>query len=206
MGDVLPMEDMQTEDLIVKSLTDSAELKLRVARELKSVIADAARLTGDALLAGHKVLLCGNGGSAADAQHIAGEFVGRFLIERAAWPAIALSVNTSVLTAVGNDYGFEKVFARQVEALALPGDVLFGFSTSGGSANVALAMDAARRLGCRTVAMVGAAPGTVGANADVTIAVPSVVTPRVQESHIAISHIICDIVERRIVAAREGKL
>jgi D-sedoheptulose 7-phosphate isomerase len=193
--------DKQTEDLIVNSLTESAELKLRVARELKGIIAEAAQVIGDALLAGGKVLLCGNGGSAADAQHIAGEFVGRFLIERSAWPAIALTVNTSVLTAIGNDYGFDRVFARQVEALATAGDVLIGFSTSGQSPNVALAMDAARGIGCKTIAMVGEAPGRVGTNADVTIAIPSTATPRVQESHIAVAHVICDIVERRVAAA-----
>lgn len=199
------MQDMQTEDLIVKSLTDSAELKLRVARDLKSAIADAARLIGDALLAGHKIMLCGNGGSAADCQHIAGEFVGRFLIERAAWPALALNVNTSVLTAIGNDYGFDKVFSRQVEALAVEGDVLIGFSTSGMSPNVAMAMDAARKMGCKTIAMVGMSPGTVGENADVVVAVPSKQTPRVQESHITVSHIICDIVEQRVVAETAKK-
>ncbi|MDO8588899.1 MAG: D-sedoheptulose 7-phosphate isomerase [Armatimonadota bacterium] len=191
---------MRTEDLIERSLKESAQLKLLVARDLKGVIMDAAQVIGDALLAGNKVLLCGNGGSAADAQHIAGEFVGRFLIERAALPALALSVNTSVLTAIGNDYGFDNVFARQVEALARDGDVLIGISTSGQSTNVAVAMEAAGRIGCRTIALVGQTPGRIGAAAEVTIAIPSSTTPRIQESHIAVAHVICDIVERRVAA------
>ena len=198
------MTDADTQDLIERSLAESAELKLRVAKELRNDIAGAAKLIGDAFLAGGKLLLCGNGGSAADAQHIAGEFVGRFKIERAALPAIALHVNTSVLTAVANDYGFDTVFARQVEALGAEGDVVVGISTSGSSENVVRAMEAARRVGCKAVAMVGANPGRVGSLADITIAIPSTDTPRIQESHIAVAHVICDIVERRVAAEMVG--
>jgi len=186
--------------LIEESLVESSQLKLRVARDCVEAIAEAARLIGDAFLNGRKVLLCGNGGSAADAQHIAGEFVGRFRLERAALPAIALNVNTSVVTAIGNDYGFERIFARQVEALAVPGDVLIGISTSGESENVALAMEVARGAGCGTVALVGQTLGRVGAEADVAISIPSSDTPRIQESHIAVAHIVCELVERRVVA------
>ncbi|MDO8682977.1 MAG: D-sedoheptulose 7-phosphate isomerase [Armatimonadota bacterium] len=192
--------DTNTETLIVKALTESAQLKLQVAKELRNEIAAAAKLIGDVFLAGGKLLLCGNGGSAADAQHIAGEFVGRFRIERAALPAIALNVNTSVLTAIGNDYGFEKVFARQVEAMAVAGDALFGISTSGQSENVALAMDVARSKGCKTIALIGGVLGRVGEKADIAIAIPSRDTPRIQESHIAVAHVICDLVEQRVAA------
>jgi D-sedoheptulose 7-phosphate isomerase len=192
--------DISIEALIEKALTESAQLKLQVAKDLKNEIAAAAKLIGDVFLAGGKLLLCGNGGSAADAQHIAGEFVGRFRIERAALPAVALNVNTSVLTAIGNDYGFDRVFSRQVEALAVAGDVVLGISTSGQSENVAVAMDTARRIGCKTIALVGQTLGKVGTGSDVAIAIPSTDTPRIQESHIAVSHVICDLVEQRVAA------
>jgi len=194
------MANKDVEALIEESLTQSAQLKLRVARECSEAIAAAAQLIGDAFLNGGKLLLCGNGGSAADAQHIAGEFIGRFRMERAALPALALNVNTSVLTAIGNDYGFERAFARQVEAMAVSGDVLIGISTSGRSENVALAMDAARRAGCRTIALVGQTLGRVGQDADVAISIPSSDTPRIQESHITVAHVICELVEKRVVA------
>ena len=198
------MADIGIAELIERSLTESAELHLQVARELKSPIAHAAQLVSDAFLSGGKLLLCGNGGSAADAQHIAAEFLGRFLVERVGWPAVALDANTSALTAIGNDYGFDRVFARQVEAFATEADVLMGISTSGESRNVEQAIAAARAVGCKTIALVGATPGRVGHGADVVIAVPSVVTPRIQESHIAVAHVICDIVER-CLAARTAK-
>jgi D-sedoheptulose 7-phosphate isomerase len=149
---------------------------------------------------GNKLLVMGNGGSAADAQHFAGEIVSRFRMERRALPAIALSTDTSILTAIGNDYGFERVFVRQVEALASAGDLVIGISTSGSSKNVLLAMDAAAAIGCRTVALVGGTGGPIAERADLQLVVPSTDTPRIQEAHITIIHIVCDLVEQKLFA------
>jgi D-sedoheptulose 7-phosphate isomerase len=145
-----------------------------------------------------KLLLCGNGGSAADAQHIAGELTGRFLKERPPWPAVALHTNTSLLTAIANDYGAEYVFSRQVEALGRPGDVLWVLSTSGRSKNCIEAMRAARSKGLRTLAFVGGDGGEIKQLADICVQVPSSCTPRVQEAHITLAHIICEMVEAEL--------
>ncbi|MBI1209615.1 MAG: SIS domain-containing protein [Azospirillum sp.] len=147
------------------------------------------------------LLVCGNGGSAADALHIAGELVGRFLLERPALPVIALSANAAVLTAWSNDYDYESVFARQVEAHAQPGGVVWGISTSGNSPNVVAALQAGRRLGMGTLALTGDGGGRMAAHADVLIDVPSRATPRIQEMHICLYHFICAEVERRLVEA-----
>jgi D-sedoheptulose 7-phosphate isomerase len=156
----------------------------------------AASAMSETLRRGGKVLLFGNGGSASDAQHVAAEFVGRFVRERKAAPAVALSTDTSILTAIGNDYGFERIFARQVEALGRPGDVALGISTSGGSQNVVAALDLARRQGLVTVALTGRDGGAVGRAADIHINVPSPNTARVQEVHRTLLHAICEIVDR----------
>lgn len=148
-----------------------------------------------ALAAGNKVLFCGNGGSAADSQHLAAEFVGRFQKERRGLPAIALTVDTSILTAVGNDYGYDKVFVRQVEALAKPGDVLVGISTSGNSANVVQAVELAKTMGVYCVGMTAAGGGKMAELCDQCIAVPAKVTARAQEMHILIGHILCELVD-----------
>ena len=148
-----------------------------------------------ALAAGNKVLFCGNGGSAADSQHLAAEFVGRFQKERRGLPAIALTVDTSILTAVGNDYGYDKVFVRQVEALAKPGDVLVGISTSGNSANVVQAVELAKARGVYCVGMTAAGGGKMAELCDQCIAVPAKVTARAQEMHILIGHILCELVD-----------
>lgn len=148
-----------------------------------------------ALASGNKVLFCGNGGSAADSQHLAAEFVGRFQKERRGLPAIALTVDTSILTAVGNDYGYDKVFVRQVEALAKPGDVLVGISTSGNSANVVQAVELAKTIGVYCVGMTAAGGGKMAALCDQCIAVPAKVTARAQEMHILIGHILCELVD-----------
>ena len=148
---------------------------------------------------GQKVLLFGNGGSAADAQHIAAEFVGRFAIERAALPVSALSVNTSCLTAIGNDYGFDLVFARQIEAFGKPGDVAVGISTSGNSPNVLLGLAKAKDMGMTTVALAGASGGKMRRNADYCICAPSDETPRIQECHILIGHVIAELAEKAMV-------
>lgn len=142
-----------------------------------------------------KVLFCGNGGSAADAQHLAAEFSGRFYKDRAPLFAEALHVNTSFLTAVANDYSFERTYARMVQAMGKPGDILFGITTSGNSSNVILAIEEAKRLGMKTIAMTGASGGQVRDICDLLLNVPSTDTPRIQESHITIGHIICELVE-----------
>lgn len=143
----------------------------------------------------HKILLCGNGGSAADSQHIAAEFVGRFVKERCGLPAIALTTDTSILTAIGNDYGYDEVFRRQVEALGRKGDVLIGISTSGNSGNVIKAFEQAAKQGISTLAFTGAKESKMSELADVTIRVPAPITARVQECHIMIGHIICEAID-----------
>src|SRR5277367_2525910 len=165
---------------------------------LVSTIAEVSRTIVEALRQGNKILLCGNGGSAADAQHIAAEFVGRFAFDRPALSALALSVNSSCVTAIGNDYGFDVVFSRQIEALGKKGDVVIGISTSGNSANVLQAMSASRRLGIRTVAFAGCTGGKLKSEVDFCLCAPSNETPRIQECHILIGHIISELVEHTI--------
>lgn len=169
-------------------LTASAQLKLRCADELSPVIEQTGTRILDALLAGKKVLVCGNGGSAADAQHLASELVGRFRQHRKAVPAIALTADTSALTAISNDYGFDQVFARQVEALAGAGDILVAISTSGQSRNVVNAATAARTAGCYVIGLTGQAGAPLADNCDITIRVPSTETALVQEVHESIIH------------------
>lgn len=169
-----------------------------VRKKLTPVIEESVKLIVAALNAGNKVLIMGNGGSAADAQHFAAEFVGRFLRERRALPAIALTTDTSLLTAVGNDFGFDQIFKRQVEALAQPGDVVIGISTSGNSANVALAMTAAQQLGCKTIGLLGRDGGIIAPLSDIQLTVAVQETPHIQEAHITIIHLICDLVEQKI--------
>ena len=150
---------------------------------------------------GGKVILCGNGGSAADAQHLAAELVGRFKLERRALPAIALNTNTSILTALGNDYGYETVFSRQVEALANEKDIIIGLSTSGNSPNVLKAIEAAKAKGAMTIGLTGGNGGSLAKMTDLAIVVPSDNTPRIQEAHITIGHIVCELVERALAGA-----
>jgi D-sedoheptulose 7-phosphate isomerase len=152
----------------------------------------------DVLRAGGRVFFFGNGGSAADAQHLAAELVGRFALERRALPAMALSVNTSVVTAIGNDYGYEQVFSRQLEGLARAGDMAIGITTSGNSANVVRAMESGGAMGLRTIAMTGARGGQIRAVVDECLCVPSDLTPRIQEAHILIGHMLCEYAERAL--------
>lgn len=166
-----------------------------VERDCLPAIQRAADVLIEAVRAGRTVLFCGNGGSAADAQHLAAELVGRYEAERRAYPAIALTTDTSALTALGNDYGFERVFARQVEALARPGDVLVALSTSGRSANVIAAVDTARGRGCVTIGLTGEDGGTLAARCDHVVMVPSRRTSRVQEAHITIGHAWCAAID-----------
>ena len=169
-------------------------------RTLTDRIAAAVDMLVAALTGGNKLLIMGNGGSAADAQHFAAEIIGRFKLERRALPAVALTTDSSILTALGNDYGFDRIFARQVEGLARAGDVVVGISTSGNSPNVLAAMEKARELGCRTIGLLGKDGGTIKGQADLALIVPSSDTPRIQEGHLTIIHIICDLVEKRLFA------
>src|SRR6267142_2049541 len=168
------------EQRVSRSIQASIEVKkcLLASAEIVSIVAKASEVLVDAFDRGNKLLLCGNGGSAADAQHIAAEFVGRFAFSRPALPALALSVNSSSLTAIGNDYGFDLVFSRQIEALGRPGDVAIGISTSGNSANILRAMSAAKKMGLQTIALTGCMGGNLRDAVDHCICVPSNETPR----------------------------
>jgi len=163
-----------------------------------SLIAAVAVACVQALRSGNKILFAGNGGSAADAQHLAGELVSRFAYDRPGLAAFALTTDTSVLTAIGNDYGYEHLFARQIEAVGGAGDVFFGTSTSGRSPNVLAALDAARNKGLVTVGMTGRVAGQMPERCDYLLRVPSDVTPRIQEGHIAMGHAICQIIEAQM--------
>lgn len=194
----MPATDL---DALLRARLVEAEAVITAMRESEQCVAEisaAAEAVGTAAAAGHKVLLFGNGGSAADAVHIAAEFVGRYLVERRPLPALALNANISALTAIGNDYGFEEIFARQVTALGAAGDVAIGLTTSGRSPNVAKGLEAAGAAGLTTIAMTGADPGPVGGAAALTIAIPSSETPRVQEGHMVAAHTICEWVEEAI--------
>lgn len=168
--------------------------------ELLSQINQIAELALSTYKQGGKILIAGNGGSAADAQHIAAELVVRFETDRPGLPAIALTTDSSILTATGNDYGYEFLFSRQVEALALPGDLLIGISTSGNSANILRALTVAKDRGVKTVGMTGQAGGKMRELCDLCFCAPSTVTARVQEAHIVVGHILCGVVERHYVA------
>jgi D-sedoheptulose 7-phosphate isomerase len=169
---------------VIQALQEKQQTLQRIADEMSR-----------AILGGRKVLWCGNGGSAADCQHLAAELMGRFRRERRGLPSIALTTDTSILTAIGNDYGYEKVFQRQVEALCMPGDVLVGISTSGNSKNVCAALDTAQKLGAFTVALTGSSGGEMANIADLTLRMASKDTARIQEGHILCGHMLCDWVE-----------
>ncbi|HSY05353.1 MAG TPA: SIS domain-containing protein [Steroidobacteraceae bacterium] len=171
---------------------EHAAVVARAADELPPLIERIVTLAHDCLRGGHKILACGNGGSAADAQHLVAELVGRFREERRALPGIALTADSATLTALGNDYGYAQVFARQVEALARPGDLLFAISTSGNSANVVQAARTARALGCKVAALTGAHGGQLADHADVVLRAPSAVVERIQEMHTLCIHAIAD--------------
>ncbi len=181
--------------VISKSLQQHRDVFAKVIDQLQPTIAECAEILIDTVKNGKKVLICGNGGSAADAQHIAAEFVGRYETERVALPAIALTTDTSALTALANDYDFERIFARQVEALAAEGDCLIAISTSGTSRNVIAAVMTARSRGCRIVGMTGAQGKKLASLSDGCVMVPSERTARIQEAHITIAHIWCEMVD-----------
>lgn len=167
----------------------------QVIAKLVPAIENGSKLLTDTVLAGGKVLIAGNGGSAADAQHIAAELTGRYVKDRKALPAIALTVDTSALTAISNDYGFERVFARQVEAFARPGDLFIAISTSGNSPNIIQALHTARELGCKIIGLSGRDGGQMNNLCDLNIIIPDNVTARIQEMHILIGHIFCKAVD-----------
>lgn len=183
--------------LIVERIKESIRTKqaLMDSPELLELIRQTAGLVIETLNSGGKILLCGNGGSASDALHIAGELTGRFQLERNALPAIALNADVAMLTAVANDYGYDRVFERGVEGLMKETDTLIGISTSGNSENVYLAVKKARELGGHTVALLGRDGGKIKNMADIAIVVPSDCTARIQETHIMIGHIVCEIAE-----------
>jgi D-sedoheptulose 7-phosphate isomerase len=178
-----------------EAMAESIRLKSQFAQEQGRQVVAAAQMLADVLKGGGKLLLFGNGGSAADAQHLAAEFVNRFRIERPPLAALALTTDTSIITAVANDYDFREVFAKQVRALGRAGDLAWGLSTSGVSANVVEGLKAARELGLRTLAFSGGDGGPVAAQAEVALVVASQDTPRIQEVHITIGHALCDLVD-----------
>ena len=193
------------ERLVEERVRASVEALQRLrAGEHARTIADVAALIAGALKRGNKLILFGNGGSAADAQHIAAELLGRYLLERDAIPAISLTDNSSTVTCLANDYAFERVFARQIEGLGQAGDVALGISTSGNSENVIAGLRAARERGLETVALTGAGGGRMREAAQHVVAVPSDETPRIQEAHALVAHIICELVEREVAGDADG--
>ncbi len=186
---------MSPEEDVTLQLRETARLHAGLPAEQVTRVAGAAALMTAALRAGRKIIWFGNGGSATQSQHMAGEFVGRFRAERRALPSLSLTENVASLTAIGNDYDFERVFSRQLEGLAQPGDVAVGLSTSGNSPNVVQALRTARGLRLRTVGLTGETGGQMAALCEVCICVPSAVTARIQEVHLTIGHILCGLVE-----------
>jgi D-sedoheptulose 7-phosphate isomerase len=175
----------------------------RLERHAARGVAEAAEMVVASLDSGGTIYFCGNGGSAADAQHLAAELAGRYLVDRPALAAVSLTTNSSALTAIGNDFGFERVFARQLEGLGVAGDVLVAISTSGGSPNVTAAVEAAHRQGMSVIGMTGLKGRAFAARCDLALVTPSDSTPRVQEGHIVMGHTLCELVERALFPARK---
>ena len=186
------------ENIIPKRFKESGEVKTRFLKENLPRFLDAIKLVSQAFERGNKLLLFGNGGSAADAQHIAAEFVNRYIIDRPPLPAIALTTDTSILTSISNDSAFQDIFARQIKALGKEGDVVIGLSTSGNSPNVVKAFEVAKEMGIKTVALTGNDGGMLVKIADVPLVVSSSSTPRIQETHILVGHILCEMVEHQL--------
>jgi len=186
---------------IVKRIEENISAKKSILNDahLIDTIERAATVVVNAIKNGNKIIFCGNGGSAADSQHLAAELIGKFYFNRRSLPAVSLTVNTSIITAIGNDFGFDKIFARQLEGIGKAGDVLIGLSTSGNSENVVEAFRLAKELGISTIAFTGEGGGILRNLADILINVPSSDTPRIQEAHIMVGHIICELVEKEFV-------
>lgn len=194
-------------DLVRRQLQQSLDTMTRVLADesIHQTIVEAGRITAEAMKAGRKLLVCGNGGSAADSQHLVAEFVSRLTVDRPALRAIALTTDTSILTAIGNDYSYDNVFERQVEALGIEGDVLLAISTSGNSKNCVKALKLAKKMGIHTVAYTGNDGGAMKEHADLNVIIPSDVTMNIQESHLALEHIYCMVVERYYFGEDFGK-
>ena len=186
-------------DLILSNFAESIEAKQKACSVLRDPVYQAAKLIIEAFKTGKKMLICGNGGSAADSQHFAAEFTGRYEMERVPLPAIALTTDTSAITAIGNDYSFDVVFSKQVEALGASGDILFGISTSGNSSNIVKAIEVAQKKGMHIIALTGKDGGAIAKllreNNDVLINVPLNRTARIQETHILVLHTLCDVID-----------
>lgn len=187
-----------SKSLIEGFVSESIRVKTEFFRTNADLVADTATKMAAALREGRKVLLFGNGGSAADAQHIAAEFVGRFIPDRIPLPAISLATDTSALTALGNDYGYNTVFSRQLQALGNAGDVAIGLSTSGNSPSVVEALEMARTKGLLTIGFTGETGGKMVGKADILFRVPTRMTPRIQETHIVLGHILCELIDREL--------
>lgn len=181
-------------ETVARILREGAELRLQMIERMTDPLLAASRAIAEAFKAGNKLLLFGNGGSAADAQHVAAEFVNRFLIERPPLPAVALTTDSSILTSISNDYAFDEVFSKQLKALGKKGDVALGITTSGNSPNVLKAMRVAKKMGMTTIAMAGEG-GKVASLADIALSIPSKSTPRIQEAHIAVGHVLCELTD-----------
>jgi D-sedoheptulose 7-phosphate isomerase len=190
------MEDI--DDIIVRIFRESSQTKEIFLNENLAKIAKVVDVITAALKTGNKILLFGNGGSAADAQHLAAEFVNRFLIERPPLPALALSTDTSVITSIGNDYDFSEIFAKQIRAIGMPGDIAWGMSTSGNSPNVLKAFESARKKGLVTIGLTGKDGGKIAKNVDYCLNVSSTSAPRIQEVHITVGHAICEMVDFKL--------
>ena len=189
-------------ELIISRLRESADIKLRFAKESVSEVEKAASLLIKALRAGKKIMIFGNGGSAADAQHVAAEFVNRYAVERKALAALALSTDSSLLTSIPNDDSFENIYSRQIEALGNRGDVVWGFTTSGKSPNVVKAFQAAKSQGLKCIAFTGQDVSRIEKLVDCCVSIPSKSTPRIQELHITLAHIVCELVEESITVKK----
>ena len=199
-------EFSQAEARVAELFQQSAALKAKLATEMATPVANAAELIANSILDGNKVMSCGNGGSASDAQHFSGEMLNRFEMERPGLPAIALSTDCSTLTAIGNDYSFSEIFSKQVQALGQPGDLLLAISTSGNSANIVKAIEAAHNREMNVIAMTGREGGAIGPllrPGDIELRVSSNSTPRIQEVHILIIHSLCDLVDRQLLGGVE---
>ncbi len=182
----------------VSAQFDELAESLNKLKSQSGAVVEIANACTQAIRNGNKVIFCGNGGSAAQSQHLAAELVGRYLLDRPAMNSISLTVDTSNITAIGNDYGYDVIFSRQLEGVGKAGDILFGLSTSGNSKNVVLAFEQAKKMGIKTVALIGARDGVMKEMADYVVAVPAMTSAHIQEMHITVGHLICDLIEKEI--------
>ncbi len=195
----------EIEDIVIRCFKESNRVKEIFLAENLGRLVKVIEVITAALKKGNKILLFGNGGSAADAQHLAAEFVNRFLIERPPLPAIALTTDSSVLTSIANDYEYNEIFSKQIRAIGQPGDIAWGLSTSGNSPNVLKGLEAARKLGMTTVALTGRDGGPIAKTADYALNVSSNLTPRVQEAHITAGHVICEMIDYKLFQKPDSK-